>query len=321
MKKSYDYETLDGKRRLSEDNPSKTFIALHTFLFLFALSAISRSFVHHARKDAATNLPPIEKVSYTDVTASFSEECPANSSLASLTWNFSSSATPDFPFYEISAGDLTILGPKSLLVDEFTKAMESIYRQQRNVARERRHAAHHLDKLFYWKKTLSVFSGSLLVPFDEAVSELSAEHPDAFFRASSERIEFHFEPKSEIVIFILRDGRLWLAALAVNSKLGLQALTQTILHAAEFGMKEDGAEPGRFYILSKDSKNCFCADATLSQTISQYLQSNSVLPAKCSSCESLSRPYVQLIMPSSSGFRLGRDPNIIPLILHHDCSI
>ena len=100
--------------------------------------------------------------------------------------------------------------------------------------------AHHLDKLFYWKKTLSVFSGSLLVPFDEAVSELSGEHPDAFFRASSERIEFHFEPKSEIVIFILRDGRLWLAALAVNSKLGLQALTQTILHAAEFGMKGTG---------------------------------------------------------------------------------
>ena len=60
---SYDYETLDGKRRLSDDQPSKIFIALHTFLFLFALNAISRSFGHHARKDAGTNLPvPIEKM-------------------------------------------------------------------------------------------------------------------------------------------------------------------------------------------------------------------------------------------------------------------
>ena len=100
--------------------------------------------------------------------------------------------------------------------------------------------AHHLDKLFYWKKTLSVFSGSLLVPFDEAVSGTSPEHSDAFFKASSESIEIDFEPDSEIVIFILRDGELWLTALAVNTRLGLQALTQTVINAAEFGMKEIG---------------------------------------------------------------------------------
>lgn len=323
MKKSYDYETLDGKRRLSDDQPSKIFIALHTFLFLFALNAISRSFGHHARKDAGTNLPvPIEKISYSEVAASFSDECPpANSSLAWLTWNFSSSVMPDFPIYETLSDDLTILGPKSPLVYEFTKDMNSIYNNQRNMTRDRRHAAHHLDKLFYWKKALSVFSGRLLVPFDEAVSELSPEQSDLFFKASFESIEVHFEPDSEIVIFLLRDGKLWLTAVAVNSKLGLQALIQTVLHATEFGMKEKGAEPGRFYVLSEDSKPCFCADETLSQTISNYLKSNSVLPAKCTSCESFSRPYVQIIMPSSSGFRIGRDPNIIPLVLHDNCVI
>jgi hypothetical protein len=109
------------------------------------------------------------------VTASFSEECPANSSLASLTWNFSSSATPDFPFYEISAGDLTILGPKSLLVDEFTKAMESIYRQQRNVARERRHAGTvyllSFNKVLSVKSLVNALKESYMFPFGEIISD------------------------------------------------------------------------------------------------------------------------------------------------------
>ena len=48
---------------------------------------------------------------------------------------------PDFQFYETNAGDLTILGPKTLLVDDFIKVMDLIYhKQRRNVTRERRHA-------------------------------------------------------------------------------------------------------------------------------------------------------------------------------------
>jgi len=79
--------------------------------------------------------------SYSEVAASFSDECPpANSSLAWLTWNFSSSVMPDFPIYETLSDDLTILGPKSPLVYEFTKDMNSIYNNQRNMTRDRRHA-------------------------------------------------------------------------------------------------------------------------------------------------------------------------------------
>ena len=158
---SYDYETLDGERRYSHNQqPSRIFVALQTLLFLLSFSAISRSFGHHARKDAGLDSPPavgktfasfhsfhylfLSSV-YNEIAASFSQECPPstrNSSLSSVTWNlnWTSNEKPDFPYYAMQHHDLTILGPKSTLVDELTKAMAAIYGNEHEVRRERRHA-------------------------------------------------------------------------------------------------------------------------------------------------------------------------------------
>ncbi|CAG5098314.1 Oidioi.mRNA.OKI2018_I69.XSR.g15556.t1.cds [Oikopleura dioica] len=239
--KGYDYETLDGKTRYSESKPSRTFLALNGVLFLLAFCAISRSFGHHARKEAGIYLPPPQqKMSYKEVLASFSPECPSSSSLSSVSWNLTSTEKPAFEFFAMKSHDLTILGPKSTLVQEFTEAMAAVLSEP---TRERRHAAHHLDKLFYWTKTLSVFSQSeFLLPSIKDSQSSSIVSPDLFLRASSltETLEIHYDESLEVPIFILRGGELWMSAVAGNGKLGVQALVQALLQAMEFGMKETG---------------------------------------------------------------------------------